>query len=398
MPADRATRPRDAAGAALRHPRQGLSARGARHLCARVKWAVLIVLPRRLLPAALAALGPRPRRARPGDAARSRRPARLLLRPRDLAAGHLLPHRLADPRRGRPVPRHQPVRPRLVRLHLPADGVDRSLHVGRAPDRGRPQRAHAASTQRRCRSPRSGARPPSTRSGSPSRSATGGAWIMYFVDAPTTLVRVLDRRPPRSRSISSSACSPRRPTCWPAGRASRSAPTCARGRASRRRCSTSRASSSPTRSWRGEPRGKHKAGDSWRRPRRLHRLQPVRHRLPDRHRHPRRPCSSNASAAACASTPATRSWSKVDRPRGLITWDTLADQQAKEQRRQPASRGGRSGRAPCSTRPCSASSPRSCWRPSSCAPTPSSPSSTTAAPTSCGCRTATSATATPSRS
>ena len=34
--------------------------------------------------------------------------------------------------------------------------------------------------------------------------------------------------------------------------------------------------------------------------------------------------SSNASIAACASTPATRSWSRVERPRGLIGYDTDA--------------------------------------------------------------------------
>ncbi len=44
----------------------------------------------------------------------------------------------------RPVPRHLGRRPRLVRLHLPADGVDRPLHLGRAADRGRPQRPHEA--------------------------------------------------------------------------------------------------------------------------------------------------------------------------------------------------------------------------------------------------------------
>ena len=40
--------------------------------------------------------------------------------------------------------------------------------------------------------------------------------------------------------------------------------------------------------WRGEPRVRGKASDDWRRPRRLHRLRRLRHRLPDRHRHPRR--------------------------------------------------------------------------------------------------------------
>ena len=44
----------------------------------------------------------------------------------------------------RPVPRHLAVRPRLVRLCLPADRVDRSLHLGRKQDRGRPQCPHQA--------------------------------------------------------------------------------------------------------------------------------------------------------------------------------------------------------------------------------------------------------------
>ena len=51
--------------------------------------------------------------------------------------------------RVRPVPRDQPRRPGLVRLHLPADGLDRPLHVGRAPDRGRPRRAHPPRQARR---------------------------------------------------------------------------------------------------------------------------------------------------------------------------------------------------------------------------------------------------------
>ena len=41
------------------------------------------------------------------------------------------------------------VRPRLVRLHLPADGLDRSLPRRRALDRRRPQRAHQARRRRR---------------------------------------------------------------------------------------------------------------------------------------------------------------------------------------------------------------------------------------------------------
>ncbi len=99
---------------------------------------------RPLLPRPVAALGPGPGRAGPGALDRHARAACLLLRPRDLAAGDLLPHRPADPRRRRPVLRHRPVRSRLVRLHLPADGVDRPVHVGRAQDRGRPQRPDQA--------------------------------------------------------------------------------------------------------------------------------------------------------------------------------------------------------------------------------------------------------------
>ena len=62
---------------------------------------------------------------------------------------------------------------------------------------------------------------------------------MYFVDAPT-VTREFWTGTASPRSISSPACSPPRPICWPAGRASRSAPTCAPGRASSRRCWTSK--------------------------------------------------------------------------------------------------------------------------------------------------------------
>ena len=83
-----------------------------------------------------------PGRAEPGGARRHGRPAALLLRHRDLAAGGLLPDRPPDPGRLRPVPRHLAVRPALVRLRLPADGVDRPVHAGGALDRGRSRRAH----------------------------------------------------------------------------------------------------------------------------------------------------------------------------------------------------------------------------------------------------------------
>ena len=71
-------------------------------------------------------------------------PALLFLLHRDLAAGSLLPHRPAGHRRAGAVPDERRRRPRLVRLSLPADGVDRPVLCRRAPDRGRPPRAHAA--------------------------------------------------------------------------------------------------------------------------------------------------------------------------------------------------------------------------------------------------------------
>ena len=84
------------------------------------------------------------RTRRPGRADRFPGPALLFLLHRDLAAGSLLPHRPADPRRDGAVPDERGRRPRLVRLSLPADGVDRPVLCGRALGRGRPARAHAA--------------------------------------------------------------------------------------------------------------------------------------------------------------------------------------------------------------------------------------------------------------
>src|SRR3954471_14962503 len=97
---------------------------------------------RHLLSGALAALGPGAGAARPGAAARYAGAARVFLLGRDLAAGGLLPGGAADPRRDRPVPGDLAAGPRLVWVHLPADGLDRSLHASRALDPGRPERAH----------------------------------------------------------------------------------------------------------------------------------------------------------------------------------------------------------------------------------------------------------------
>ena len=103
---------------------------------------------RHLLLHAVPALGSRPERARPGGADRSAEPALLLLLHRDLAAGDLLPHRPADHRRDDAVPDERARRAHLVRLSLPADGVDRPVPDDRALDRRRPARAHAARARR----------------------------------------------------------------------------------------------------------------------------------------------------------------------------------------------------------------------------------------------------------
>ena len=97
---------------------------------------------RHLLCAPLAALGPRARPARPGRAARHGAQPLLLLLPRDMAAGVLLRHRPFGAGGAYPVPDHLHRRPRVVRLHVSANGVDRSDDRGRALLAGRPQRPH----------------------------------------------------------------------------------------------------------------------------------------------------------------------------------------------------------------------------------------------------------------
>ena len=71
-------------------------------------------------------------------------PALLFLLHRDLAAGNLLRHRPADPRRDGAVPDERGRRTGVVRLSVSADGVDRPVPGHRALDRRRPARASAA--------------------------------------------------------------------------------------------------------------------------------------------------------------------------------------------------------------------------------------------------------------
>ena len=67
--------------------------------------------------------------------------------------------------------------------------------------------------------------------------ATGGFWVFYFADAPT-LFRELVTGPRHRSPISPSPSSPPPPSPSRASCASKCAPTCARGRASRARCWT----------------------------------------------------------------------------------------------------------------------------------------------------------------
>ncbi len=104
---------------------------------------------RHLLPDAVAPLGPRPVRARPGGAGRPRQPPLLLLLHRDLAAGVLLRRRPADHGRPRPVPVTSTLGRAWCGYTCPQTvWTDLFLVVERC-DRGRPQRPHQARQRRR---------------------------------------------------------------------------------------------------------------------------------------------------------------------------------------------------------------------------------------------------------
>ena len=166
--------------------------------------------------------------------------ALLPLRTGVLAAGHLLPDRAADRRRGGAVPGHLAVRPGVVRLFLPADGVDRSVHVGRAGDRGRPQRTHEA--RRRTGGFRQGLAQDGEAHGLVrlrvlDRRRLDHVFRRRADDHP----RILDRHRAGAGLFLHRPVHRSPPTSSPAGRASRCAPTCAPGRASSPRCWTTRA-------------------------------------------------------------------------------------------------------------------------------------------------------------
>ena len=136
------------------------------------------------------------------------------------------------------VPVHRGGRAAVVRLRLPADGLHRDLHVDRAQDRGRPQRAHEARREPWIAAQGSGARRPSTASGS--RSRCGPASPSSATSRRSASCWRRGRRRSRlGRGRPSGSCSTASPpTATPAGCASRCASTCAPTRASRARCST----------------------------------------------------------------------------------------------------------------------------------------------------------------
>ena len=188
------------------------------------------------------------------------------------------------------VPRHLDRRARVVRLYLPADGVDRPDHRGRALLRGRPQRAHAARqgavvVREAVAQERHASGLAADRGGDRRRL---GLLFRRRADACAPARRPATRR---SWPTSSSASSPPPPMCSAASPASRSASTCARGRASRAAMIDDDSLLVTYRAWRGEPRGPHKAGAVLGGPGRLHRLPAMRRGLPDRHRHPQRPAA-----------------------------------------------------------------------------------------------------------
>ena len=255
-------------------------------------------------------------------------PARLVLRRRDLAAGSLLRHRLADPGRVRPVPRDLAVRPRLVRLHLPADRVDRPLHAGRAADRGRPQRAHAARPGAAVAVAKALRKTAKHAAWLAIAAATGGAWVFYYVDAPTTLVKIF--RGEASTEVYFFVGLFTATTYLLAG--------WAREQVCTYMCPWPRFQAAMLdeqsvivtyQKWRGEPRGKHKAGESWEGRgdcidcRLCVAVCPTGIDIRDGQQIECIGCG--LCIDACNETMA-----KVDRPRDLIRWDTLADQQAKE--------------------------------------------------------------------
>jgi hypothetical protein len=180
---------------------------------------------------ALAALG-RP----PGGAVRPAGAQVPRLRADLLAAGFPVPGAAADHGGARAVLLHRAGRAPVVRLRLPADGVDRGVPVDGALDRGRPQQADEA----RRKAPWT--RDKLLRKGQAPAVAGFALWTGFtFVGFFTPITDLARAWCPSSGAVGDvlgAVLRPSRPGATPASCASRCASTCARTRASRARCST----------------------------------------------------------------------------------------------------------------------------------------------------------------
>ena len=198
---------------------------------------------------------------RPGRADRLSLAALLFLLPRDLAAGILLHHRPAGAFGAWPVPRHLDRRAHVVRLYLPADGVDRPDDCGRALLPGRPQQR-----MRLDKAPWSFEtlwRKSATHvTWLLIAIATGGAWVFYFADAPTLARQLVTLDAPMVAYIFVGIFTA---TTYVLG-------GIAREQVCIYMCPWPRIQGGMVdhdsllisyRAWRGEPRGAHKAGQSW---------------------------------------------------------------------------------------------------------------------------------------
>ena len=277
-----------AGGSPLRGPRNGLS-HGRSRPVRTIKWAVLIVL------LAIYYLVPwlrwdrGPERARPGRAGRHGGPARLLLLDRDLAAGSLLPHRPADPGApsgcswSRPSSAASGAASPARRRSGPISSCRSSAGSrATATPRMRLDQAAVVAAQARPRGAKHGV-------WLLIALATGGAWIMYFNDAPTVVREIFTGQAGTAVYVFIAPVH-RHHLC--AGRLGARAglhlhvPVAAvPGRDARR--AQPRSSPTPTgaASRAAKPSAARAAGE----PRRLHRLRTAASGLPDRHRHPRGP-------------------------------------------------------------------------------------------------------------
>ncbi len=286
-----AAREKASASVGLYKPRAPIYPKLAHGTWRTIKWIVLVVDPRRSTTSRRGCAGTAARGApAAGGAGRLRRPAFLLLLHRDLAAGGLLPHRPADPC-GASRCSSSPRCSGGCGAAIPArrrSGPTSSSRVERLfeGDRNARMRLDAA--------------PWSLRQGSGARVGKHAIWLADRRGHRRRLGLLFRRRADALAASSGPATAPiaayvfighlhlhhlRR---WPGSCASRSAPTCAPGRASRARCSTStrcRSPIAPTAASRAARTRRARAGTA--------RgdcidCNAVRRRLPDRHRHPRR--------------------------------------------------------------------------------------------------------------